>query len=331
LLARLHFDSIKTKTTVKQIKETLSKLSKGPEAYEKAYEDAQCRIEGQNPDASKLAMDVLMWITCSKRQLSSRELREALGVEPGTLCMDKTNVPQVKDIGSVCAGLVEVDEKSDIVRLVHYTTQEYFERNQNRWFPSAESRLAIVCVTYLSFDLFETGFCVNDEEFEMRIQQNPLYDYAARNWGHHARAAESETAKITQSLLKSNAKVCAMSQALTVSKSKWCSGYSQGIRQMTALHLAAYFGIKEAAARALGIQGCWDIRDSDGRTPLSWAAENGHQAIVELLLENGAYLWSRDNFGRTPLSRAAGNGYENIIQLLFERRTNFLKAFSILR
>ncbi|KAJ5826584.1 ankyrin [Penicillium robsamsonii] len=331
LLAHLLFDSIKTKITLKQIKETLSRISKGPEAYEKAYKDAQCRIEGQNPDASKLAMDVLMWITCSKRQLSSWELQEALAVEPGTLCMDKDNIPQVKTMVSVCAGLVVVDEESKIMRLVHHTAQEYFERNQNYWFPSAESRLTIVCVTYLSFDLFETGFCVNDEDFEIRIQQNPLYDYAARNWGHHARAAGIETASITQSLLKSNAKVCALSQALTVSKPKWYPGYSQGIRQMTALHLAAYFGIKEAATQVLESQGCWDIRDSDGRTPLSWAAENGHLAIVELLLENGAYLRSRDNFGRTPLSRAAANGHENIIKLLLERRTNFLKAFSIIR
>lgn len=131
--------------TLKQVKETLSRPSNGPEAYEKAYEDAQCRIKGQNPDASKLAMDVLMWITCSKRQLSSWELQEALGVEPGTLCMDKDNVPQVKDIVSVCAGLVVVDEKSEVIRLVHHTAQENFERNQNYWFPSADSRLTIIC------------------------------------------------------------------------------------------------------------------------------------------------------------------------------------------
>jgi hypothetical protein len=141
-------------------------MSKGPEAYKKAYDAVKCRIQGQDPYASKLAMDVLMWITCSKRQLSPRELQEALGVEPGSLFMDKENVPQVNDIVSVCAGLVKV-KKSDVICLVHHTAQEYFKRNQRDWFPSAESYLTITCVTYLSFKTFATGFCVSDENFEI--------------------------------------------------------------------------------------------------------------------------------------------------------------------
>ena len=31
-----------------------------------------------------------------------------------------------------------------------------------------------------------------------------------------------------------------------------------------------------------------------GRTPLSWAAEKGHEAVVKLLLEKGAELEAKD-------------------------------------
>ena len=31
-----------------------------------------------------------------------------------------------------------------------------------------------------------------------------------------------------------------------------------------------------------------NMRDGDGRTPLSWAAERRHEAVINLLLKNGA-------------------------------------------
>ncbi|KAI1158830.1 hypothetical protein F5B18DRAFT_65083 [Nemania serpens] len=55
------------------------------------------------------------------------------------------------------------------------------------------------------------------------------------------------------------------------------------------------------------------------QTPLSWAAENGHQEIVQLLIERGADIESKGSYGQTPLSWAAGNGHQQIVQLLIER------------
>ena len=48
-----------------------------------------------------------------------------------------------------------------------------------------------------------------------------------------------------------------------------------------------------------------DSEDRRGQTPLSLAAEKGHEAEVKLLLEKGAELDSKDRRGRTPLSWVA--------------------------
>ena len=60
-----------------------------------------------------------------------------------------------------------------------------------------------------------------------------------------------------------------------------------------------------------------DSKDRNNRTPLSWAAENGHNGIVKLLLARDAVdPDSKDDDGGTPLSWAAENGCESVVKLL---------------
>ena len=59
--------------------------------------------------------------------------------------------------------------------------------------------------------------------------------------------------------------------------------------------------------------------DDNGQTPLLHAIEKGHQAVVKLLLENGAELESKDKNGGTPLSWAAESGHEAVVKLLLEQ------------
>jgi ankyrin repeat protein len=60
-----------------------------------------------------------------------------------------------------------------------------------------------------------------------------------------------------------------------------------------------------------------DSKDKYSRTSLSCAAENGHEAIVKLLLDTSKVdADSKDKYSQTPLSWAAENGHEAVMKLL---------------
>jgi Ankyrin repeats (3 copies) len=79
-------------------------------------------------------------------------------------------------------------------------------------------------------------------------------------------------------------------------------------------------GCKEAAEALVGKGAGLESKHNDGRTPLSWAAEKGHEAASKLLLEKGADLEPKDKkYGRTPLPWAARKGPKVVVKLLLEK------------
>jgi hypothetical protein len=165
-------------------------------------------------------------IRSTKRTL---KLRHALAVEPGTRKLDKTNLCPVKDMVSSCAGLVIVD--SNIIRLVHYTAQEYFQR---RGLKSFEDKIiATSCLTYLSYDVFAEG-CLTKRGLESRLQENVFFKYAAQNWVHHIQDTQQNIGDLALKVLMDDEKAWASSQALFVNPpSRFCG-----------IHLGAYLGLK---------------------------------------------------------------------------------------
>ena len=56
--------------------------------------------------------------------------------------------------------------------------------------------------------------------------------------------------------------------------------------------------------------------DSAGLSPLYWAAQNDHEAVVAALLDVGAAVDQADHWGNTPLHMAAQKGHEAIVDRL---------------
>ena len=60
-----------------------------------------------------------------------------------------------------------------------------------------------------------------------------------------------------------------------------------------------------------------------GRTPLFWAAENGHEEVVRILLERRDIdIEAADELGRTALCVAAQNGHARVVRTLVEGSAN---------
>ncbi|PGH14636.1 hypothetical protein AJ79_02971 [Helicocarpus griseus UAMH5409] len=215
LIARLCFESLVEKMTLRSIKTALDSLTserKGlnnkPAALDAVYEKAMKRIEGQPEEQARVAKNVLSWITGARGPLKASELQHALAVEIGASQFDEENIPSIAVIISVCAGLVTVDAGNGIIQFIHRTMQEYFERARTIWFPTAEVDIAKTCLTYVMFKDFGNGGFQDKSAFRKGLGEiDPegyedgnakyeswpngylFYDYAARYWGYHAHAA----------------------------------------------------------------------------------------------------------------------------------------------
>jgi len=127
LLAQLLMDSFRDKLTVRDVKFALRNLPQGSDTYDLTYHAAMERIFAQGKDSSEMAKKILAWMLCARRPLSTLELLHALAVEPGDTEIDEDNILETEQLLTICAGLVTIDEQSDQVRFIHYTTQEYLQ------------------------------------------------------------------------------------------------------------------------------------------------------------------------------------------------------------
>jgi ankyrin repeat protein len=273
------------------------------------------RIEGQMEEQEQLAKRTLALVFHAKKPLTVEQLQHALATELNEPRFDTENISQIEDIIDVCAGLLTVNEENKTVRLVHYTAQEYFERTHTQWFPEANNMIISICITYLSFEVFATGPCLIDSEFEDRLLAYPFYDYASRHWGHHA--YPNSTLHEIRCFVDRTPQLEASNQALQVLDrvSKYTNYSGDYPQRVTGLHLAGYFGLSELAI-SLGMKYSVDVRDSYGRTPLWYASSTGQESTVALLLDKGANYEVKDQFGKAPLACAAHFGSEAVTEQL---------------
>ncbi|KAI9879865.1 MAG: hypothetical protein M1830_006717 [Pleopsidium flavum] len=337
LLAELHKNLLAGEDNRRDLLRTLQNL---PAGLDDTYDRAMGRINSQSQRQVKRAEQVLSWIIFAERALTVKELQCALAVEPDDTFLDEGALPDVDLVVSVCAGLVVIDQENSIIRLVHYTTQEYFERTRETRFPHAQRELASTCLTYLSFAEFANGLCVkNDKEHDRhddyvyhysahykftrdRIEKNVLLDYAARHWGNHAREVFRQDPNISQLIWRFFENGGNLACSVEVERHSQSGDRRLGapvcLEDVPNLHVAASFGLDEIVKLLLEEGISVDVSDSYGGTALHKAARNGHVTMVQMLLERGADTKRGDRDGWTALAWAASAGHETVVRILLK-------------
>ena len=139
-----------------------------------------------------------------------------------------------------------------------------------------------------------------------------LLNYAVCYWGEHfsSHSAHSDNNSV---LLYAADFLCddVKRNMLTQNMHNW-GIYKTTPNNVTALHIAARFGLTELANTLIG-KGCnIDAQDAEGNSVLAIAIEAGHEEVVNLLVNAGVFINLFELSGQAVLINAAQRDYENL-------------------
>ena len=293
----------------------------------------------------EIAAKILRWVVMAVRPLTLLEL--SIAMENTVESSFFTPNQLIRDQVSYCGYFLVIKEE-DEVGLIHQSAKDYLLRKTPDSNPELEVfrvkeevanlEIASKCLDYLESDALKNRECEPEQLLGKRGHSDafPLLSYAVFQWHEHARSLAHST------------NVFDLSRPFYHEKSQirkyWLKAYRNYEKNFisneddrgpptsfTPLHLASYLGIL-TLAKKLVLTKPWTNEmerldylsevDSDGTTALMWAANGGHEAVVQLLLENKADIEAKDKDGCTALIVAAKHGHRAVVQLLLEKRAN---------
>ncbi len=171
------------KRTVREIRHALETLPQGIHQLKQAYDQTFERIRSQDVNDVCRAQNVFCWVTHARRPLSIIELQQALAVKADNTDLDHDDIVREDEIVAICVGLVTVAQETRIIRLIHFTMDEYLRGTGADWIANASELIASTCLRFISLKSFSSRPFRTSEEIKARLTKYPFAVYAANNWG----------------------------------------------------------------------------------------------------------------------------------------------------
>ncbi|KAJ5865176.1 uncharacterized protein N7529_007092 [Penicillium soppii] len=294
-----------------------------PPSVNAAYEKILCRVPAGLMDRVKKILEI---IVAARRPLTIQEMAMALGIATSSrsLVTIQAGLDPIGLDGKLrrWCGLFVFTNNSKIY-LIHQTAREFLIEKENSSNPNsaywnsltdAEDQMAEICLKYLLMEDSEY------DEDDSRSHTRSFLEYSAAHWPDHVRKMGLTSTK------KESYRVHRLYDMSGKPFSMWFPIFWQAARPydktpvMSALHLAAFNGHEQEVHSILGVDKS-DVNTPDDSItyPVMWASVNGHDRIVELLLEQGADVNAQGGHFGTAFQAACYKGHDKIAQMLLER------------
>jgi hypothetical protein len=313
----------------------------------KTVDEAYNRILSKSRDSEK-AKRILHIVVAAARPLTLREMALAFTIQESHRSYNDVDLKSedrfCETIRDICGLFVAIIDSR--IYLFHQTTKEFLVQDGQeihpksvrylKWKHSLRPQdshrvLTEICMRYLLFAEFEANPFDNNTMISQSDGSHVFLDYSAKHWTAHVRESRIEVNNAaTQSMLR----LCDASSNrwLTWFRICWAATNTDFPVNFTVLMVASYFGLTAVVKHLLGLDSI-DLNSKDsiyGRTAISWAAGNGFDVVVKLLIKGigvrlkgarlqfrkGAHVDSVDRYGRTPLVYAVWNGHVAIVKRL---------------
>ncbi|KAL4964643.1 uncharacterized protein BDV14DRAFT_73975 [Aspergillus stella-maris] len=272
------------------------------------------RLLQQIGDKEALA-PILQWVVLAARPLTLEELTVAAGIKAaGTL-----SATQVTKNRLILGGLL-VKVEGDVVNLVHESAKEFLQSDQvnikgiNMFYMSQDTHRTLMqtCLAHV-----ERGYG-NPGSSHGMSDHDPFLSYASQYWFvhfHHAIHVIDAPSEFSRPFFQVDSPI----------RDEWWKVYWEQEKNggsppsFTLLHFAAYFGNIPWAKLLISKHARLISRkDNYGRMPLSWAVNQGHREMVELLLDHGARVNFKDRSMLTALHIAVTGQHRDVVSVLLE-------------
>ena len=323
-----------------------------PSSVEDAYEKILCKVDSKH---TKTVTTLLHMIVGARRPLTTAEMAVAFGMYscPNATVFEDVNVDQdrlERRIRHLCGLFVFINHSR--IYLIHQTAREFLLKRDgiHEGHPGwrhcldpieSESIMVRACVQYLSLfqslqenkKPYDRPSIRYDSTYEMSKgnsittdwrKTNPIdlqvfLEYSAEHWPGHFRMVHIDIKNLLMT------KACRLYRGEKEIYALWFNVLWTALRpydnkpNMDNIETAAFNGHEGVLELLLETEQRNMKRDQRDSTALYWAAEQGHEAAVKLLLERGVEVNAQGGHYGNALQAASAGGHEKIVELLLSQ------------